>query len=100
MRVRRDGSGRVDLAVALTALSMRGLTRIFSEGGPRVAAGLIMQGFADEVIVLTSEKKLAGEGVPALGSESRVLLEDPLHYNRTGSTRLGDDLCQRYERVL
>ncbi len=100
MRVRRDGSGRVDLAVALTALSMRGLTRIFSEGGPRVAAGLITQGFADEVIVLTSEQKLAQEGVKALGSESRALLEDPVHYRRTGSTRLGDDLCQRYERVL
>jgi diaminohydroxyphosphoribosylaminopyrimidine deaminase/5-amino-6-(5-phosphoribosylamino)uracil reductase len=100
MRVRRDGSGRVDLAVALTALSMRGLTRIFSEGGPRVAAGLITQGFADEVIVLRSEMKLASEGVPALNSVSRALLEDPLHYRRTGPTRLGDDLCQRYERVL
>ncbi len=100
MRVRRDVSGHVDLAGALTALGGRGLTRIFSEGGPRVAAGLISAGCADEVIVLTSEQKLAREGVPALDPPSRALLEDPLHYRRNISTRLGDDLCRHYERLL
>jgi diaminohydroxyphosphoribosylaminopyrimidine deaminase/5-amino-6-(5-phosphoribosylamino)uracil reductase len=99
VRVRRDAAGHVDLAAALKALGARGLTRIFSEGGPRVAAGLIAQGFADEVIVLTSEKPLAQEGVKALDVASRAWLDDPQRYRRTASTRLGDDLCRRYERL-
>jgi diaminohydroxyphosphoribosylaminopyrimidine deaminase/5-amino-6-(5-phosphoribosylamino)uracil reductase len=100
MRVRADGSGRIDLASALNALGARGLTRVFSEGGPRVAAGLIAGGFADEVIVLTSETSLASQGVPALDAESRASLADPRLYHPAASTRLGSDFCRHYERKL
>jgi diaminohydroxyphosphoribosylaminopyrimidine deaminase / 5-amino-6-(5-phosphoribosylamino)uracil reductase len=100
MRVHRDVSGHVDLAAALAALGARGLTRIFSEGGPYVAAALIAAGFADEVIMLTSEKPLAGAGVPALDAASRARLDDPLLYARTEAYRIGSDRCQRYERVI
>jgi diaminohydroxyphosphoribosylaminopyrimidine deaminase/5-amino-6-(5-phosphoribosylamino)uracil reductase len=99
-RVREDAAGRIDLAAALTALGARGLTRVFSEGGPRVAAGLIAGGFADEVVVLTSDKQLATPGVPALDAASRAALSDSRLYRETASTRLGLDLCQHYERQL
>src|ERR1700722_12017800 len=36
-----DAEGHVDLHHALRALSVRGITRVFSEGGPMVAARLI-----------------------------------------------------------
>lgn len=99
MRVRRDASGHVDLAHVLRALGARDITRLFSEGGPRVAASLIAAGFADDVIVLTSAKPLAQAGVPALDAASRLLLADPLHYRQAAPVRLGEDLCRRYERL-
>ena len=34
-RVALDAEGHVDLGAALRALSARGVTRVFSEGGPR-----------------------------------------------------------------
>ena len=37
-RVPLDAEAHVDLRHALSALSVRGITRVFSEGGPRVAA--------------------------------------------------------------
>ena len=49
-RVGLDPAGHVDLNEALSVLSARGVTRVFSEGGPRVAARLIELGLADEVV--------------------------------------------------
>ena len=47
-RIGVDAKGGVDLGQALRALSARGITRVFSEGGPRVAARLIATGLADD----------------------------------------------------
>ncbi|HEY1454802.1 MAG TPA: bifunctional diaminohydroxyphosphoribosylaminopyrimidine deaminase/5-amino-6-(5-phosphoribosylamino)uracil reductase RibD, partial [Roseiarcus sp.] len=65
-RVGADAAGEVDLPQALRTLAGRGITRVFSEGGPRVAARLIALGLADEVVVITAEKPLGRPGVPAL----------------------------------
>ncbi len=43
-RIACDAAGHVDLAAALSYLAGRGLTRIFCEGGPRLAAGLLQDG--------------------------------------------------------
>ena len=48
-RVASDAGGGIDLGAALRLLAGRGITRVFSEGGPRVAAGLVAAGLADEV---------------------------------------------------
>ena len=66
-RIGLDADGRIDLSEALRALSRRGVTRVFSEGGPRVAARLLALGLADEVALITAEKPLGRPGVPALG---------------------------------
>ena len=73
-RRRRARSGSTPRAMsifgqALGALIARGVTRVFSEGGPRVAARLIAQGLADEVVLFTAEKPL-GLARPA-GAERR-----------------------------
>ncbi len=57
--------GRVDLAEALRLLARRGVTRVFSEGGPRVGARLIALGLADEVVLLTAlQAAWAGRACP------------------------------------
>jgi diaminohydroxyphosphoribosylaminopyrimidine deaminase/5-amino-6-(5-phosphoribosylamino)uracil reductase len=98
--VRRDAAGRVDLDAALTLLAARGLTRIFSEGGPRVAAGLIGQGLADEVIIITAPKPLGREGVLGLAADTATLLADPTHYRLAETRMIGADRLTRYERVI
>ena len=66
--------------IALRALAARGVTRVFSEGGPRVAARLIALGLADEVALITAEKPLGRAGVPALDPEARAALLDQSRY--------------------
>ena len=55
-RVRLDAGGHVDLHQALRALSARGITRVFSEGGPMVAGRLIALELVDEVALVTARQ--------------------------------------------
>ncbi len=98
-RVRRDAGGRVDLDAALELLAARGLTRIFSEGGPRVAAGLIGQGLADEVLIFTASDPLGRKGVLGLGADTTALLGGPTHYRLAETRMIGADRLTRHERV-
>ena len=94
-----DANGRIDLKAALAILAHRGITRVFSEGGPRVGAALIAQGLADEVVLFTGPKP-HGRGVQALSQEARAILADPKRYTLVEDTKLGPDRMRRYERVL
>ena len=75
-----DAEGRVDLHHGLRALAAQGITRVFSEGGPRVAARLIALGLADEVALITAEKPLGRQGVAALDPDARAALTDGSRY--------------------
>ena len=66
--------------MALRALSVRGITRVFSEGGPQVAARLIALGLADEVALITADKPLGRPGVAALDPDARAALLDGSRY--------------------
>ena len=94
-----DADGRIDLNEALRALSRRGVTRVFSEGGPGVAARLLALGLADEVALITAEKPLARPGVPALGAEARAALLDPSRYRLREAMVYGPDAMRVWERV-
>jgi diaminohydroxyphosphoribosylaminopyrimidine deaminase/5-amino-6-(5-phosphoribosylamino)uracil reductase len=94
-----DAAGRVDLNAALALLAARGITRVFSEGGPRIGAELIRLGLADEVVVFTGPKPL-GRGVPALDAQARKKLADPACYRLAEDARIGPDRMRRYERIL
>lgn len=98
-RVGLDADGRVDLNEALRALSVRGVTRVFSEGGPRVAARLIALGLADDVALITADKPLARPGVPALADEARAALLDPSRYRLFETMVYGADTMQVWERI-
>jgi diaminohydroxyphosphoribosylaminopyrimidine deaminase/5-amino-6-(5-phosphoribosylamino)uracil reductase len=93
-----DAAGRLDLRAALQILAQRGITRVFSEGGPRVGASLIAQGLADEMLLFTSEKPLGRKGVEALSPEARAILADPGAYRLLAQGLLGADSFIHYER--
>ncbi|MGA7386063.1 MAG: dihydrofolate reductase family protein, partial [Methylocella sp.] len=98
--VRRDAAEHVDLDAALILLAARGLTRIFCEGGPRVAAGLIGQGLADEVIIITAPESLGRDGVLGLHADTAALLADPKRYRLAETRMIGADRLTRYERAV
>ena len=98
-RVGLDAEGHAGLGQALRALSARGITRVFSEGGPRVAARLIASGLADEVVLFTAEKPLGCPGLPALNEEARVALDDRERYRLVRTAAYGADLLRVWERL-
>lgn len=98
-RVDPDSSGRVDLGEALRLLARRGLTRVFSEGGPRVGARLIALGLADEVALLTAQRPLARPGLAALDAKAIGVLNDPARYREIEAAVYGADSLRRLERL-
>ena len=97
-RVPLDAEAHVDLRHALSALSVRGITRAFSEGGPRVAARLIALELADEVALITAEKPLGRPGVAALDPEARAALIDGSRYRPVETAFYGPDTMRLWER--
>jgi diaminohydroxyphosphoribosylaminopyrimidine deaminase/5-amino-6-(5-phosphoribosylamino)uracil reductase len=97
-RVGLDAAGHVDLTAALKALSERGITRVFSEGGPRVAGRLIALGLADQVVVFTAEKPFGRPGVRAMSAETRAALADPARYRPVETAAYGPDVMRIWER--
>jgi diaminohydroxyphosphoribosylaminopyrimidine deaminase / 5-amino-6-(5-phosphoribosylamino)uracil reductase len=91
--------GRVDLRAALGALGRLRVTRVFSEGGPRVAAQLIAENLADEIVLFTGPKPF-GRGVQALDAASRMALADASRYRLVEDAMLGPDRMRRYDRAL
>lgn len=99
MRVSRAASGHLDLGEALRLLATRGITRIFSEGGPTVGEQLALQGFADEVVVSTSPNPLGGEGIVAVRPGLAALLADPEIYARAEAGQIGCDRFEHFTRI-
>lgn len=98
--VRRDKAGHVDLHAVLSLLAARGITRVLSEGGPCIAAGLMGLGLADEISIFTAPKPFGREGVLGLAPKAAGLLADPQCYRLAESRTIGADRLTRYERVV
>jgi diaminohydroxyphosphoribosylaminopyrimidine deaminase/5-amino-6-(5-phosphoribosylamino)uracil reductase len=97
-RVAAGADGRLDLGAALRALGARGVTRVFSEGGPSVGSALIRAGLADEVMIFTAEKPLGRPGRPALTAEALAALA--ADYAEGEGARYGADALRVWRRTL
>ena len=98
-RLDAGSEGQVDLQQALRWLGARGVTRVFSEGGPTVAARLIGAGLADEVVLLTATKPLARPGLPALPPDAYAELEDASRWAEGETAVYGSDQMRRWDRL-
>ncbi len=98
-RVPLDAEDHVDLHHALRALAARGITRVFSEGGPKVAARLIALKLADEVALIKAEKPLGRPGVPALDPDARATLVDGSRYCSVETLDYGPDTMRVWQRA-
>ncbi|WP_198302153.1 bifunctional diaminohydroxyphosphoribosylaminopyrimidine deaminase/5-amino-6-(5-phosphoribosylamino)uracil reductase RibD [Bosea sp. AS-1] len=98
MRVGLGPDGHLDLREALTLLGTRGITRVFSEGGPRIGEKLALAGLADEVIVSTSPKTLGEAGIVAVRPGLAGLLADPDLYRLAETELIGGDRFEHFVR--
>ncbi|MBV8663175.1 MAG: bifunctional diaminohydroxyphosphoribosylaminopyrimidine deaminase/5-amino-6-(5-phosphoribosylamino)uracil reductase RibD [Hyphomicrobiales bacterium] len=98
-RVDADKTARVDLEAALKLLAQRGITRVFSEGGPRIGSRLIEAGLADEIALFTALKPLGRPGLKALNEKALAALSDAERFREIETATYGDDVLRRWERV-
>ena len=99
MRVAAGPDGHLDLAEALRLLGTRGITRVFSEGGPTVGEKLAQAGLADVVIVSTSPKPLGQPGIVAVRPALAALLADPDLYRLAETGLIGHDRFEHFTRT-
>lgn len=104
MRVGLDAGGRLSLHEALALLAARGVTRVFSEGGPTVAYALASAGLADDIVISTSPHALLPHqsgraGTVAVSPGLADLLADPARYRCLDTRIIGCDHFQTYERI-
>lgn len=89
--------GRVDVAEALQLLGTRGVTRVFSEGGPAIGEALVREDVVDIFALATSRTPLGEEGIPALGPLLEHAVVERFHH--VASDDLGADKLDIFERA-
>lgn len=83
----------------LADLAGRGLTRVFCEGGGRLAASLMTAGLVDQVVGYTAGLVLGAEARPFLGATGWAALADAPRFRLVESRAIGGDLFHRWRRV-
>jgi len=96
LRTAVDGAGRVRMEDALRLLAARGVTRLFCEGGPRLADALAAADLVDEVALFTGARPLGGDGLPAVGPRLADLMG---RLRPLARETLGPDLLETFERT-
>jgi diaminohydroxyphosphoribosylaminopyrimidine deaminase/5-amino-6-(5-phosphoribosylamino)uracil reductase len=91
---------QVELEGALRYLAGRGITRVFCEGGPQLGSALLLAGYADDVLLLTSGHALGSAGLPALSPAALARLSNSDVYSHSAPRPLGADQLIAYERTL
>jgi diaminohydroxyphosphoribosylaminopyrimidine deaminase / 5-amino-6-(5-phosphoribosylamino)uracil reductase len=91
--------GGLDLAGLLSRLGGRGLTRVFCEGGSRLAASLIAADLADEIVVYCAGLVLGGDGLASVGPLRLPALAAAPRYALASSRPVGGDLRMAWRRA-
>jgi diaminohydroxyphosphoribosylaminopyrimidine deaminase/5-amino-6-(5-phosphoribosylamino)uracil reductase len=98
MRVASDADGQLEPRAALARLAERGITRVFSEGGPSLAECFARADLLDEVMISTNPKALGEPGRAAVGPDLQRHLDT--HFRLVGSEMVGFDHIDAYERAI
>lgn len=85
------GANGVDLAEAMQALGARGITRVLSEGGGRMAASLIRADLVDEIVWMTAGLALGADGMPSVAGMKLDHLKDAPRFDLEHVEQIGDD---------
>ncbi len=94
-----QASGLIDIKEALTSLAREGVTRLLVEGGSRIAASFLREGFVDRVAWFVAPMVIGGDGVAAVAGMGFDRLNDVPHFRPLLSQPLGRDMMMLFERV-
>ncbi len=92
-------SNGLDLTVVLETLSEMGLTRVFAEGGAKVAANLVSQDLLDEVVIIRAPVVVGPDGVRALDGMAMSAVERSPRYRQVDALMVGEDQMRTYLRA-
>jgi len=85
-----DATGKVDLTLALAALSAAGVTRLMVEGGPTLANALAAADLVDDLTLMTGPEA-SGGGLPAIGPALAAWIAAETANTPPREERWGDD---------
>jgi len=88
--------GRLDPTDMLNALGRAGLTRIFCEGGGRLAASLLRNGVVDELVLINAGLALGADGLPSVGGLGLSELRHADRFTLKDVRELGGDVMHRW----
>jgi diaminohydroxyphosphoribosylaminopyrimidine deaminase/5-amino-6-(5-phosphoribosylamino)uracil reductase len=89
----------IDLAAAAKQLAKAGLTRILSEGGGTLAAGLLRANLVDRLAWFHAPGIIGGDGWPAAQGFGVTKLEAMPHFTLMAQERFGDDMLTTYRKA-
>lgn len=93
-------SGKVlDLTEALRLIASRGVTRILSEGGGKIAAALIAARLVDDLISISAGKLIGADGQAAIGALGLSQLNMSPQFQLIATRRLGGDLLSHWQSL-
>jgi diaminohydroxyphosphoribosylaminopyrimidine deaminase/5-amino-6-(5-phosphoribosylamino)uracil reductase len=95
-----ESSGdQLDFASVLRALAEHGYTRVFAEGGAKVAASLISADLVDDVLIFRASVVVGPDGVRALGGTALSAIERSPRYRLVETVAIDADVMRRYARA-
>ncbi|WP_425991609.1 RibD family protein [Brevundimonas sp. TWP2-3-2] len=100
LKVKGDAHGRPSVDAVLETLAERGVKSLMIEGGGRVAACFIAAGVVDAIEWFRAPILLGGDGRPGVAALALARLAHAPKYRRLAAEPMGDDLWERYEKVL
>jgi diaminohydroxyphosphoribosylaminopyrimidine deaminase / 5-amino-6-(5-phosphoribosylamino)uracil reductase len=92
-------TGSLDLQDVLQKLGSLGLTRVFCEGGGKVAASLLALGLVDRLITFCAGVAIGGDGRAALAPMALEQLADAPRFERVCVRGIGDDIMTVWRPV-
>lgn len=90
--------GGLDLAMVMTSLADRGITRLLIEGGGAVATSFLRGGFVDRLLWFRAPIVVGGDGLPLFGGMSIDRLTSAAKLVTRGWEQIGQDVLETYER--
>ena len=90
-RVRKDGTGRIDLKTAITKAAEQGIISILVEGGSRIFTAFLEKKLADRLIVFIAPV-LFGSGIEGIGDIGVDLPGNARVFSKTKWKRTGQDM--------
>jgi diaminohydroxyphosphoribosylaminopyrimidine deaminase/5-amino-6-(5-phosphoribosylamino)uracil reductase len=87
----------LDPAALLRALAVRGITRVFAEGGAGLAAALLRAGLVDRLAWFHAPAVMGADGRPAAEALPLDLLSEMPKFRRVSAIALGPDLLSEFE---